>query len=331
MHRPDKRLRPAAPDQVWSLYQHTGTAISRKMLRTILITLLGPMLWGSTYAVFTETLPVSHPLLGGRASGAAGGANPAHALNPKIPSIAAALMRHAAIGLSNIGLFFALLFIAASRVCRAGWRQRLMAIQPLVVILIAAVTDRPRAPSRCRCWPESPGVIGVGLMVLSPEARPDPVGVAAAIGGALSMATGTVLIDRWGRMGTPLETTTWQLIFGGAMLLPVALMIEGLPPAPGLSEVLGYGWLMLLGTAFAYFVWTRGIGRIGSSATYLALASPVVATTIGAAALGEWFSPLQWAGMALVIGATATGVSVGRQKLSPVPPPLTAPPGSPKS
>jgi drug/metabolite transporter (DMT)-like permease len=42
--------------------------------------------------------------------------------------------------------------------------------------------------------------------------------------------------------------------------------------------MLGYGWLMLLGTAFAYFVWTRGIGRIGASATYLALASPVVAT-----------------------------------------------------
>jgi hypothetical protein len=35
------------------------------MLRTILITLLGPMLWGTTYAVFTETLPVSHPLLVG--------------------------------------------------------------------------------------------------------------------------------------------------------------------------------------------------------------------------------------------------------------------------
>jgi probable blue pigment (indigoidine) exporter len=59
---------------------------------------------------------------------------------------------------------------------------------------------------------------------------------------------------------------------------------------PGLREVLGYGWLMLLGTAFAYFVWTRGIGRIGASATYLALASPVVATAIGAAALGEWFT-----------------------------------------
>ena len=93
----------------------------------------------------------------------------------------------------------------------------------------------------------------------------------------------------------------------------MALVVEGLPPAPGLNEMLGYGWLMLLGTAFAYFVWTRGIGRIGASATYLALASPVVATAIGAAALGEWFTPSQWAGMALVIGATAVGVSMGRR------------------
>jgi probable blue pigment (indigoidine) exporter len=295
------------------------------MLRTILITLLGPMLWGTTYAVFTETLPVSHPLLVGAMRALPAGLI-LLMLNPRIPPLAA-LMRHAAIGLTNIGLFFALLFVAASRM-PGGLAATLGAIQPLVVVLISAVLIR-RAPHPVQLLAGVAGVIGVGLLVLSPEARPDPVGVAAAIGGALSMATGTVLIDRWGRMGTPLETTTWQLIFGGAMLLPVALMIEGLPPAPGLSEVLGYGWLMLLGTAFAYFVWTRGIGRIGSSATYLALASPVVATTIGAAALGEWFSPLQWAGMALVIGATATGVSVGRQKLSPVPPPLTAPPGSP--
>tara|TARA_R110002020_G_scaffold36134_18_gene108672 strand:+ start:12 stop:359 length:348 start_codon:yes stop_codon:yes gene_type:complete len=111
-------------------------------------------------------------------------------------------------------------------------------------------------------------------------------------------------------MGTPLETTTWQLILGGAMLMPVALMVEGLPPAPGLTEILGYGWLMLMGTAFSYFVWTRGIGRLGPSTAYLALASPVVATAIGAVALGEWFNGWQWAGMALVIGATAVGVSI---------------------
>ena len=231
-------------------------------------------------------------------------------LNPRIPPLAA-LKRHAVIGFTNIGLFFGLLFVAAARM-PGGLAATLGAIQPLIVVLISAWLVG-RAPHPVQILAGIAGVIGVGLLVLSPEADPDPIGVAAAIGGALAMSTGTILIDRWGRMGTPLETTTWQLIFGGAMLLPVALMVEGLPPAPGLTEALGYGWLMLLGTAFAYYVWTRGIGKIGPSAIYLALASPVVATAVGAIALGEWFNPLQWAGMALVIGATVVGVSIGRR------------------
>ncbi|MDF1608487.1 EamA family transporter [Hoeflea sp. YIM 152468] len=280
------------------------------MLRTILITLLGPMLWGTTYAVFTETLPVSHPLLTGAMRALPAGLI-LLALNPRIPPVAA-LLRHAAIGFSNIGFFFALLFIAAARL-PGGLAATLMAIQPLVVTLISAWLIG-RAAHPVQILAGIAGVIGVGLMVLSPEARPDPIGVAAAIGGALSMAMATVLIDRWGRMGTPLETTTWQLILGGAMLFPVALAFEGLPPAPGLTQLLGYSWLMLVGTALAYYVWTRGIGRLGPSAVYLALASPVVATAIGAFALGEWFNAWQWAGMVLVIGATAVGVSLGRRE-----------------
>lgn len=287
------------------------------MLRTILITLLGPMLWGTTYVVFTETLPVSHPLLTGAMRALPAGLI-LLMLNPKIPP-RAALMRHAVIGFSNIGLFFALLFVAAARM-PGGLAATLGAVQPLVVILVSGWLIG-KAPHPVQILAGIAGVIGVGLLVLSPDAHPDPIGVAAAIGGALSMAAGTVLIDRWGRMGTPLETTTWQLILGGAMLMPVALVVEGLPPAPGLTEALGYGWLMLLGTAFAYFVWTRGIGRLGPSTAYLALASPVVATAIGAIALGEWFSPWQWAGMALVIGATAVGVSIGRRPVKV----LTAP------
>ncbi|MDZ7600646.1 MAG: EamA family transporter [Hoeflea sp.] len=279
------------------------------MLRTILITLLGPMLWGSTYAVFTETLPVDHPLLVGAMRALPAGLI-LLMLNPRIPPLEA-LKRHAVLGFCNIGLFFALLFIAAARM-PGGLAATLGAIQPLVVILASGWLIG-RAPHPVQILAGIAGVLGVGLLVLSPDAHPDPIGVAAAIGGTLSMAAGTVLIDRWGRMGTPLETTTWQLILGGAMLLPVALLVEGLPPAPGLREALGYSWLMLLGTAFAYFVWIRGIGRLGPSAVYLALASPVVATAIGAIGLGEWFSPWQWAGMALVIGATAVGVSIRRK------------------
>jgi hypothetical protein len=145
-----------------------------------------------------------------------------------------------------------------------GLAATLGAIQPLVVVLISAILIG-RAPHPVQVLAGVAGVIGVGLLVLSPEARPDPVGVAAAIGGALSMAIGTVLIDRWGRMGTPLETTTWQLIFGGAMLLPVALLFEGLPPARA-EEVLGYGWLMLIGHRLCLFRLDPRYRPIGTSA-----------------------------------------------------------------
>lgn len=308
--RPPDGFLIAPTGRIDKLASYSPDFLSPLMLRTILITALGPMLWGTTYAVFTETLPVSHPLLTGAMRALPAGLI-LLALNPKIPPLAA-LIRHAAIGFSNIGLFFALLFVAAARM-PGGLAATLMAIQPLAVILVSAWLIG-RAPHPLQILAGVAAIIGVGLLVLSPEATPDPIGVAAAIGGALSMALGTVLIDRWGRMGTPLETTTWQLILGGAMLLPVALLVEGLPPAPGLRETLGFSWLMLIGTAFAYLVWTRGIGRIGPSAAYLGLASPVVATAIGAIALGEWFNAWQWAGMALVIGATAVGLSIGRRR-----------------
>ena len=148
------------------------------MLRTILITLLGPMLWGSTYAVFTETLPVSHPLLTGALRALPAGLI-LLALNPRIPPFAA-LKRHAVIGFSNIGLFFGLLFVAASRM-PGGLAATLGAIQPLVVVLITAWLVG-RAPHPVQILAGIAGVIGVGLLVLAPEAVPDPIGVAAASG-----------------------------------------------------------------------------------------------------------------------------------------------------
>jgi drug/metabolite transporter (DMT)-like permease len=93
------------------------------MLRpTILITLLGPMLWGTTYAVFTETLPVSHPLLVGAMRALPAGLI-LLALNPRIPPLGA-LMRHAAIGFPISGCS-SRCCLSPHRGCRAGWRRRL--------------------------------------------------------------------------------------------------------------------------------------------------------------------------------------------------------------
>ena len=90
------------------------------MLRTILITLLGPMLWGTTYTVFTETLPISHPLLTGALRALPAGLI-LLALNPRIPPLEA-LKRHAVIGFINIGCSSGSCSLRP-RGCRAGWRQ----------------------------------------------------------------------------------------------------------------------------------------------------------------------------------------------------------------
>lgn len=279
------------------------------MIGTVLIALLGPVLWGTTYVVFTESLPVNHPFFVGVVRALPAGLI-LLALNPRLPT-PAVLARYAVLAALNIGFFFALLFVAAARM-PGGLAATLGAVQPLVVIGLGAAITRT-APHPVQILAGLAGVVGVGFLVLSPADQPDMIGVMAALGGAILMGFGTVLIDRWGRDGKPLEMATWQLILGGIILAPIALAVEGLPPTPDATAMAGYAWLILLGTAFAYYVWNRGITRIGPSAAYLALASPVVATLIGAYWLGEVFSLSQWFGMALVLGAIIAGVSVKRR------------------
>ncbi|WP_337243278.1 EamA family transporter, partial [Proteus faecis] len=79
------------------------------------------------------------------------------------------------------------------------------------------------------------------------------------LGGAFSMATGTVLSRRWQPPVTPLTFTAWQLTAGGAVLLPFALLFE--PALPLLTGInfLGLAYLTLIGGALTYIFWFRGL------------------------------------------------------------------------
>ncbi|MFX8055686.1 EamA family transporter, partial [Acinetobacter baumannii] len=82
--------------------------------------------------------------------------------------------------------------------------------QPLVVALLAWPL-LARKPRPVQLVVALAGSLGVGLLILGPAAKLDAIGVAAALAAALSMAMGTVLIERWGRIGTPLAVAAWQL------------------------------------------------------------------------------------------------------------------------
>ena len=70
------------------------------------------------------------------------------------------------------------------------------------------------------------GLGGVALLVLTPKAALDPVGVAAGLASAASMALGTVLSRRWQPPVSALTFTSWQLTAGGILLAPAALLAE---------------------------------------------------------------------------------------------------------
>lgn len=218
-------------------------------------------------------------------------------------------------GALNIGLFFALLFVAAYRL-PGGVAATVGAVQPLVVAALAWPFLAERL-SRGKVVAGGLGVLGVGLLVLRGEAGLDPLGLAAALGAAVSMASGVVLTKRWGRPAPLLLFTGWQWVAGGLLLAPLALIFEGPPPRLDLTDVAGFFYLGVVGTVLAYALWFRGIERLPASAvSFLSLLSPVVATVVGFVALGEGLTPLQLLGALTVF----TGVVLGQRAAAPTQP-----------
>lgn len=270
-------------------------------LGVVLVTALAPAIWGSTYLVTTELLPPGRPLLA-----AVLRALPAGILlvlvTRRLPR-GNWWWRALVLGALNIGLFLALLFVAAYRL-PGGVAATLGAVQPLLVAAFAAgllgqhLTTRTLAAGLA-------GVAGVSLLVLRADAALDTLGVLAALGGAVVMALGVVLAKRWRTDAPLLAVTGWQLVAGGLLLVPLTLAVEG-PPPPELTgaNILGYAYLALPGAALAYALWFRGIRALSpTEVTFLGLLSPVVATLLGWLVLGQGLTAIQALGGLIVLGA----------------------------
>lgn len=212
--------------------------------------------------------------------------------------------------------FFALLFVAAFRL-PGGVAATAGALQPIIASVVAAFL-LGEAFTRRTAAAGAIGVAGVAMLVLGPDAALDPIGVVAALAGTVSMAAGVVLTKYWGRPVDLVTFTGWQLTVGGLMLIPVALIAEGVPTEVSGRNLAGFFWLAVFGTGLAYANWFRGVGRLPvSMASFLALLSPLVATTIGWLALDERLSPLQALGAILVLVAVITPqIRIGESRVS---------------
>jgi probable blue pigment (indigoidine) exporter len=273
-------------------------------LSDVLLTALAPITWGTTYVVATELLPPNHPLFVAALRSLPIGI----LLTAWLKQLPKGIWwwRILLLGSLNIGIFQALLFVAAYRL-PGGVAATAGSIQPLLVVLFSSVILNEK-PSKLSIASAIAGFIGVGLLVLGPKAQVDPVGIVAAIAGAATMALGTVLVKRWKRTVSLLVFTAWQLAVGGLILLPIALVIEGPITHFSIMNLLGFVYLGLVGTGLAYALWFRGINKLkASAASYLGLLSPLVATLIGFVLLDQTFTPIQLTGIGIVLTSVLIG------------------------
>nr|WP_206440930.1 EamA family transporter [Streptomyces scabichelini] len=267
---------------------------------------MAPISWGTTYAVTTEFLPADRPLFTGLVRALPAGLV-LLAVARKLPH-GVWWWKAAVLGALNIGAFFPLLFLSAYRL-PGGMAAVVGSVGPLFVAGLAAVLLAERPTVRTLLTGLA-AALGVSLVVLKAAGALDVIGVTAAVAATASMSAGTVLTKRWGRPDGvgPLALTGWQLTAGGLLIAPVALLVEGEPPALDGRAVGGYLYLALANTAVAYWLWFRGIGRLAATqVTFLGPLSPLTAAVVGWAALGEALGPVQLAGMALAFGATVVG------------------------
>lgn len=269
----------------------------------ILLTAIAPTLWGSTYIITTELLPVDRPFIA--------------ACVRLLPAglILVLISRHLPqrhewlhiiiLSILNFAIFHVLLFVAAYRL-PGGLAAVVGAIQPLMMMFLIWFVDN-RKPARLALIASIIGVFGMAALLLSPNSTWDLIGVIAATVGAMLMTSGVFLARRWRTDMPLLAFTGWQLLIAGILLAPLAWLID--PPLLTLStkNLLGYGYLSLFGTTLAYVLWFNGIAKLSPVAvSSLGLLSPIAAVIIGWIILDQSITGIALLGLIAVLGSVLT-------------------------
>ncbi len=266
----------------------------------IALTALAPIIWGSTYFVTTEFLPQGYPVTMAMLRALPAGL----LLLILVRELPRGIwwLRMLILGALNFTIFWTLLFVAAYKL-PGGVAATVGAIQPLIVIFLAHLMLTIPVQTKS-ILAALAGIFGVALLVLSPSSALDPLGIAAGLGGAASMATGSVLTRKWQPPTSLLTYTAWQLTAGGLLLVPLAFWLEPALPPLSLTNLTGLVWLSLFGAVFTYLVWFRGITKIELSVvSMLGFLSPTAAVIIGWTLLDEHLTALQITGALIVLAS----------------------------
>ncbi|GAA3593250.1 EamA family transporter [Kineosporia mesophila] len=282
-------------------------------MRWVMITAVAPISWGATYFVTRQSLPADYPFYGGALR-----ALPAGILllliTRELPK-GSWWWRSLLLGAVNFGAFFTLIY-ATAQLLPASIASTLMATSSVMLMLLAwpLLAERPQVPAVAGAVI---GIGGVALMLLGEPGSVDYRGVLTSLAAMTLSCVGAILTKRWSPDVNLLALTSWQLIAGGLLILPVAGLIEGAPPALTPERVVAYGYVTFVATALGFTVWFEGMRRLNAATVGLiGLLNPVAGVLLGVLVGSEAFGVKQLAGLLLVLGGILLGQPLVRRRMA---------------
>jgi probable blue pigment (indigoidine) exporter len=297
-------LRHSAEDSFPGRYK---VASMEATVKWSLVAAIAPVAWGTNYFVTHEQLPAGYPLYGAVF----------RALPAGLLLLAVARQRpkggwwwkSLVLGLLNTSVFFTLVYVAAQAL-PTSLASMIMATSPVMLMLLAWLINAERPGSAALIG----AVIGIGgacLMLATAAVSVDLVGVLASIAAMALSSLGYILAKRWAGEVDVLASTSWQLTWGGLLLLPFAVFFEGAPPTLSLNATLSFAYVTVVATAIAFAAWFAGLKHLPAATVGLiGLLNPVTGVLLGTLIAGDGLTGQQVAGIALVLVGLLLGQPV---------------------
>ncbi|HYC37216.1 MAG TPA: DMT family transporter [Usitatibacter sp.] len=273
---------------------------------SLALVVLLAFLWGSGYAftkLVVETLP---PVTVSALRGLIGGLVLLAVLGRRTPLLWSA-------GIGGRVYFVQALFNCilpwilvawASRIIDAGLATILNSLSPIFIFAITWGITRHEPATGRKFVGVSLGLAGVlaiiGMNALAGVGK-HTVAELACVVGAICYAIAGVMGRRFATV-SPMVPAAGATLMSAAVLVPLALLVEGWPAAPSMRSLLGVLALGFLSTGLAFVVYFRLIATIGaiamSSQAYLRI---VIGVAVGVVFLGETPTLSMGVGLVLVV------------------------------
>jgi drug/metabolite transporter (DMT)-like permease len=213
------------------------------------------------------------------------------------------LRRHALVYLmlGTVGIAaFNLLFFYALQSTSANNGALIMAINPLLTTLLAAVFIGEQASLR--------HILALPAVVIS-HGEPGRFasltfshGDLMMLSATLSWAAYNVLARRYMPQGSPVAHTTWIMAAGALVLLTAALSSDSHIHALGGRASIAMAFMVVAGTVLAYLFWGLGIARLGAGRTAIFINLVPVFAMLTSTFIGDIPTGAQLIGGMLVLG-----------------------------